>query len=168
MIFFLTTLNPAPQVTGEIKKYKSLLFRSKILIPLPLTVIALSLSRDLPVRPERKKIADLYPDQLTPSTLRKVNSSLILSFREELTFHSDFDESFDSFFFPGSLYLGDLKTEGTTAESEFPHRDFSSITKYSLGCYRISTSTPDDWWFNMSWEKMWEVKRSVTKKPSIS
>ncbi|MBB6478590.1 hypothetical protein [Spirochaeta isovalerica] len=161
MIFFLTTLIPSSNIESDIRKFKTHLYRQGILIPLPLTIITVSLTKELPRRPERKRIAKEYPSLLTPGSFKTEDKALKMDFCEELPFHSDFDIPFISYFSPGAWLLGELAEDESdnSVKSDFAVKHFPPFSKYSLAAYRIRAASTKDWWKSMDWEKMWEVKK---------
>jgi len=100
-----------------------------------------------------------YPEQLTPGQLRIENKYLTLDFQEKLPFISDLDLLPELMVFPGKMIFGEILSPPT----DIADRNFRSFSKYSLATYRIETPSPDNWWKNMSWTKVWEVKKSTVK-----
>lgn len=167
MIFFLTTITPSSNVEVRINDLKRDLFSDGLLIPLPFTVLPVEISLEKPIRPTRKEVAAKCPPLLIPRILTVDKGQLILTIRDEITCETGRKLKDSITIIPGAIFLGPLAKE-SMPRARLENQEIPSFKNYSLTCYEINCEDPESWWKNMSWVKLWDVKKSKTPHDLVS
>lgn len=158
MIFFLSTLIPSSNVESQIKKYKETLFQKQLIIPHPLILIPAALSLKKPDRPSRRLLAQQYPEKLTFEPLSLEKEIYSYSIKETIPFSCNESLADLTPLVKNKLFIGQEYNKGF---NDMPIEEFNlpSIKKYSLAVYKISTESKKNWWHNMSWELIFQVRK---------
>lgn len=164
MIFFLTTLILSSKGEVFFRNLKKHLLRNNSLIPLPFTVFPVGLSTKPPQRPTRKMLAEGLPEKLTAEGFSLHEDLLFIDYKEEFHFKSTCPEEINRQFFPGKFHLGQWIGSSSDLSELCRSALPDPLTKFSVALYEIQIQEDLVWWENMSWIKLWEVKKGSQPK----
>ncbi|MBI9098269.1 MAG: hypothetical protein JEY91_07310 [Spirochaetaceae bacterium] len=155
----MTTIVPSSNVSVKLKELQNFLFMHHLITPSPFPLNLTNLSKKKITRPSRKQISLTYPPVITLNNYSILKGNFLLSSEER--FPCQCDNEFQHLI--PLISSGCILGKTTSAENslrDLPSSETFSFKNYSLAAYEIHSDETENFWMNMSWRKIWEVKKS--------
>jgi len=163
MIFFITTIVPSSNFSVELRNVQKILFQTNCAIPSPIPLLITYMSEKCPQRPTRKDIFNSYPPKISIDQYRMFNNELVLLINEAIPLIVDESPSITKQRIQTGIVMSYIKKSEKLDLKKLPIPATPSFNNYSLICYEINTTDTESYWLNMSWNKIWEVKKGKKK-----
>jgi hypothetical protein len=159
----MTIILPYSNLNSELCNIQKMIFSETKCPPSPFPLLIVSLDSSAPRRPTRKEIQEKLPEKLSFRGMKLSHSNLILEIKEQIPNYCDPLLSAGNFTYNNGFILCTGPFCQSIQIGSLPVPETESCNKYSLACYEINSGGEENFWMNMRWNKLWEVKKGQKK-----